>query len=83
MLRYSACDAQFSLAFMPLEPTSEGRCPQPAEAVTHWNYGPASRKSDVPPNDSPARRLKQLVRDEAVRGTVRTKSTAQLELMLR
>ena len=52
MLRYSACDAQFSLAFMPLEPTSEGRSPQPAEAVTHWNYGPASRKSDVPPNDT-------------------------------
>jgi len=20
--------------------------------VTHWNYGPASRKSDVPPNDT-------------------------------
>jgi hypothetical protein len=37
----------------------------------------------APRPTSPARRLKQLVRDEAVRGTVRTKSTAQLELMLR
>ena len=44
----------------------------------------ASRNREAAPRPtSPARRLKQLVRDEAVRGTVRTKSTAQLELMLR
>ena len=43
-----------------------------------------SQKHEAAPRPtSPARRLKQLVRDEAVRGTVRTKSTAQLELMLR
>ena len=44
----------------------------------------SSQKHEAAPRPtSPARRLKQLVRDEAVRGTVRTKSTAQLELMLR
>ena len=44
----------------------------------------ASRKREAAPRPTrPRRRLKQLVRDEAVRGTVRTKSTAQLELMLR
>ena len=43
----------------------------------------ASRKREAAPRPtSPARRLKQLVRDEAVRSEVRTESTAQLELML-
>ena len=37
---------------MPLEPTNEGRSPQPAEVVTHWNYGPASRKPQVPAGDT-------------------------------
>lgn len=37
---------------MPLEPTSEGRGPEPAEAVIHWNYGPASRKPQVPAGDT-------------------------------
>ena len=43
----------------------------------------ASRNREAAPRPtSPARRLKQLVRDEAVRSEVRTESTAQLELML-
>lgn len=44
----------------------------------------SSQKQDAAPRpDSLARRLRQQVRDEAVRGTVRTESTAQLELTLR
>lgn len=44
----------------------------------------SSQKQDAAPRpDSLARRLKRQVRDEAVRGTVRTESTAQLELTLR
>ena len=44
----------------------------------------SSQKHDAAPRpDSLARRLKRQVRDEAVRGTVRTESTAQLELTLR
>ena len=66
MLRYSACDAQFSLAFMPLEPTSGGRTPEPAEAVTHWNYGPASRKPAVPTDD--ARRNPNWYKQDSKRG---------------
>ena len=55
---------------------------QEVRANSGWAEG--SQKHEAAPRPtSPARRLKQLVRDEAVRGTVRTKSTAQLELMLR
>ena len=44
----------------------------------------SSQKHEAAPRPaSLARRLKQQVRDEAVRGTVRTESTAQLELTLR
>ena len=44
----------------------------------------SSQKHEAAPRPaSLARRLKQQVRDEAVRGTVHTESTAQLELTLR
>ncbi|SDZ73810.1 hypothetical protein [Acidovorax soli] len=41
------------------------------------------KREAAPRPTSPMRRLRQQVRDEAVRGMVRTESTAQLELMLR
>lgn len=52
VLRYSVCDAESSFAFMPLQPTSKGRSPEPAGAVTHWNHGPARRKPEVPAGDT-------------------------------
>ena len=37
---------------MPTKHTTEGSRTDPAEAVIHWNYGPASRKPKVPADDT-------------------------------
>ena len=53
------------------------------EARANSGWADSQKHEAAPRPDSLARRLKQQVRDEAVRGTVRTESTAQLELTLR
>lgn len=37
---------------MQIKPTSNSARTEPAEAVTHWNYGAASRKPEVPTGDT-------------------------------